>query len=187
MKSQLQHRRSKGVTLVELLVVLSIISILTSLVVLGLGGSRAAKLSADGTAVADLAGLAGQNAMAKNMVTALVYAQTVSGKQGFALFQLNSGTWEQVTAWKFLADGVTVDSTQSTFLTPPNPAPQSFPTVSTIAGVAVQNSYYQIFLPSSQIMGASLPSIRLVENSKAANFYDILINPATGRAIVERP
>ena len=168
---------------------------------MGLGGNQAAKLTNDGGAISDLANLAGQNALVKNQLTALVYAETAPAadgtkKQAFSVWDLpgssaydaDSGapTWEQVSPWKYLDASVNVDTNSSFLASPSTPFAPTTTTIPKISGVPVQKVYYQFFLPSGQMMGASLPQIKLVQNANA-NFYTIVINPATGRAIVERP
>jgi len=198
-----------GFTLVEMLVVLAIISILTSLVVVGLGGNRAAKLSADGNAIADMIGLAQQNALGKNTPTALVFVQTVDGAQAFSIYQLDTTAtppWTQVTMWKFLAAGVAMDTANSSFPSTAGDSPGVTPPFSAIpivGGKAVTKFGYEVFLPSSQIFDPSgttptpTPRIHLVEGvvqggnlissgQSAKGYYDVLINPITGRPIVER-
>lgn len=200
---------NQGFSLTELLVVICLITLLTVGLVPMMKGNHA-RLSTEGNAVADLAILAQQNAYAKNMATALVLVETTDSQQAFSLYQLtqpNDGTpptaanWTQITTWKFLGTGVAFDPNFSNSASWPTVSP--LPTVSKVGGKTVQAGSMKtlVFLPSSQLAGASsniFPNIKLVEgtirngqlvylNKGTPNYYNILINPSTGRSIVERP
>lgn len=190
--------------------VIGIIALVTSLSLGMLQGSQAS-LSAEGNQITDLVGFAQQTAIGKNRATALVVAQMTSGEQAFGIFQLSpadssvpavSGDWRQVIPWKFLPAGVALEnnSSTSTFLTSPHVSPAL--QIDRVGGREVGSFAYQVFLPGNQLVtssgATSFPTLRLVEGAYqngtfvsrrkgTANFYDILINPATGRAIVERP
>jgi competence protein ComGC len=199
----------RGFSLIELLAVIGFIALLTSLSV-GALGRHAVSLSAEGNGVVDLVSLAQQHAFGKNRATALVFAHLTDGRQAFAIFQLapadaslppTGGDWQPVTPWKFLGPGVALEkgSAANTFLATPSVSPPLI--VGAVGGRPVEEIAYQVFLPDSQLVsspGSSFPTLRLVQGGYrngqfvlaqkgAANHYDILINPATGRAIVERP
>lgn len=199
----------RGFSLIELLAVIGFIALLASLSA-GTFGRNAASLSAEGNGVVDMVSLAQQNAFGKNRATALAFAHLQDGQQAFAIFQLApsdanlppaSADWQQVAPWKFLRSGIALEegSSVNSFLTTPSVSPAL--TVQSVGGRPVERLAYQVFLPNSQLVassGASFPTLRLVQGGYQngsfalaqngdANHYDILINPATGRAIVERP
>lgn len=200
---------TRGFTLIEMLTVLSVVAILTSFS-LGILKNSMTSMTSEGNHLADLVALAQQNASGKNRATALVFAQFAGGEQGFAVYQLAPadtaaapvpGDWQQVTAWKFLPDGVALDKgAASTFLATPTVTPGL--QLGKVGGRTVESFAYQVFLPDNQLVtngtATAFPTLRLVRGTYqggalvrlekgSANYYDILINPATGRAIVERP
>lgn len=200
---------TQGFSLIELLVVICIVALMTVSFLPMFKGTNN-RLATEGNAIADLALLAQQNAFGKNTATALVLTQTTDGQQAFALYQFtlpNDGTaptaanWSQLTPWKFLSTGIAFDFNSSNSASWPAVSP--LPTISKVSGKPVQPGTIKtlVFLPNSQLAGALsniFPNIKLVEgtvnngqmvylNQGTPNYYNILINPSTGRAIVERP
>lgn len=202
----------RGFSLVELLVVMGIMVLLTSLLapMFNTGG----KLAGSGNQIAFFVDQARQHSMSKNVMTALVLNtddNTGGGHRAFTLLEYNAEDaapeWKQVSQWLNLPTGVVVDASGSaTFLdNTVNPLP--FAANSTLPvkyqGAQVGSYAARVFLPSGALSNPDFPAqIQLVEGLRqgsatvytrpaagggAANWYRISIIGATGRGKIERP
>jgi prepilin-type N-terminal cleavage/methylation domain-containing protein len=168
-------------SLVELLVVIVIIGIVMGIVVPALSGlGRGPALATAGNMVEKMAGLARQQAMSRNTLTALVVLAnqgTDADYRAIAVveYQPPAG-WSQVGGWEMLPMGITVDAgdTQecSFLLRSPNPFPflsatkQDNPPI-TFQSLPIRNPQgfaARIFTPGGGLQNPAAPAqIRLVE------------------------
>ena len=179
-----QNRFSnQAFTLVELLVTITIVSILTSICVLGLKSlTGSTGLTGAGDQVGAFMAFARQEAIAKDTMTAVVLVtNSTTGKAAyrtFSLWELNVRTdgstpspsdWVQASKWQTLPTGTVVDmnvvvgasSTPSTFLTSSTPTP-ALPAMNYL-GTSLSNPTtdyaVQIFLPSGRLLPSANPYI----------------------------
>lgn len=199
---------NRAFSLVELLVVVAIAATLMGLVVPAFNSfGKASGLTTSGNQVVNLAALARQNSMSKNVMTALVLntdAASPERNRALCLWELDpSGTreWRPVTGWQTLGDRVVAapsNFTPST-ATPVEPMPAL-----TQAGKPVETFEYVLFLPDGSILNSNSAELRLADgfyrpgsteivyagplkSGVPANYYNILILSMTGRTKVERP
>jgi prepilin-type N-terminal cleavage/methylation domain-containing protein len=163
---------ARAFTLVELLVTITIVSILTSICVLGLKSlTGSAGLTGAGDQVSALLSFARQEAIAKDTMTAVVLVTTPNaGKAAYRTFSLwelkvrtdgtppSSSDWVQASKWQTLPVGTVVDSsnTASTFLASSTPTP-SLPTLNYVGTNLnpASDCAVQIFLPSGRLVSSS--------------------------------
>ncbi|MBW8863453.1 MAG: prepilin-type N-terminal cleavage/methylation domain-containing protein [Verrucomicrobia bacterium] len=168
-----------GFSLVEMLVVISIMATVTVAAFAGLFGVGGGfKLSGAGNRVSNLALLARQNSLAKNAMTALVMianSDTEGDYRAFRLYEivprtdgqpLSSGDWSPIGSWEMTPDGVVVDTCSfppnSAAVTPPMPQIIYHDTVLNRDSV-VTNYQYVVFLPTGALLGGTSSSVRLVQ------------------------
>ena len=171
----------KAFTLVELLVVMAIISVLTSLCILGFKSLTGTKgLTGAGDQVGALLAFARQEAIAKDTMTALVIVTSPNtGKAAYrtlAVWEYNAatdgttGTWTQASKWQTLPTGIVIDNTSSaaTFLTSSSVTP-SLPTLQYLGTTLTSPTTdyaMQVFLPSGRLIpptGSNPYILQLVE------------------------
>ena len=102
-----------GFSLIEVLCVLAIMSILSTVMVMSFRSVDAAKLTTAGNTIADALNWARQNSISKNAFTAVVVKTTSTGAfSSYCLLQLQQnsdgsyGTWQALSAWKKLPTGI---------------------------------------------------------------------------------
>jgi prepilin-type N-terminal cleavage/methylation domain-containing protein len=157
MRSKLLANRSRGFSLVEMLVVLTIMGILSALTVSSISSLRSTVLSATGNQLVDVFAMARQNSLTKNGFTAVVVrAQGTGACSAYCLLQLvrqddgTFGSWTELSPWRYLPAGVVFENNQTTIDTfmltapaLPSPLPTSYlfqgsPIDLTAAGTVVQ-------------------------------------------------
>jgi len=186
-------------SLIELLMVMTIISLLFGLTTLSISGvSQSRNLTSGGNLVVSLTQQARQNSITKQALTALVLAPVVADSEFnsriFCLMELSSGAtrWTQISAWQILPQGVIVDSYQSAvFFNSPNLSPD-LPSIP-FRGTAVTSIVYQVFNPDGSLyvgnsgQPASSPILKLVlSKSNLPNYYEISLNILTGIPRIDR-
>jgi prepilin-type N-terminal cleavage/methylation domain-containing protein len=210
---QASAKRLRAFSLIELLLVMSIMLLIAGASVFGLvGGSNARNLDIAGNKVADLVNEARQNSIANRVMTALVLITPDSDPRSNAAidnrlflieqFDQESSTWQPVSQWELLPDGVVVDLSDSATFTK-LPSLLMPPTSLSYQGNPLNPTAYQVFLPDGHLAGAGqTPALRLVSGNANGhstaytssttagvphNYYDITINPYTGMPIIDRP
>lgn len=200
----MSRANNRAFSLIELLVVIAILTILMAFVapaVSNIGRSRS--LSVSGNKVAQMATLARQNAMAKNVLTALVMLKDHNSEGRYRAFTIiehevsnvtgANGTlaasWHQVSNWETLATGCTVDIDElnCSFLVDSPDLPDFHDGQLQYLKTAVRKDEiaYRMFLPSGGLSNPDRPAqIRLVEGyvEGAAGAPEIrYTRPAEGR------
>lgn len=179
------HRFSKrAFTLIELLVVIAILAALLALVAPAVSNiGKARSLSVSGNKIAQMATLARQNAMSKNVLTALVMLKDHNSEGRYRAFTViehelsNSvgpdgtyaASWHQVTNWETLATGAVVDFTDEVNCSFVNDSPD-LPNFDDTqlrylnTNVTREQIAWRMFLPSGGLSNPDRPAqIRLVE------------------------
>lgn len=216
MKRDLSPARNRwGMTLVETLMVLSILVLLMALVVPAFNSlTKGRALNRGGTLVDSLAHLARQNSMSKNAMTALLLVTdpaAPSRNRQLALMELvppvngakpQSSDWKQLGPWEKLPEGIVVDLCDTDEAPTSKPFPD-FPQIRA-DGKVLQKWKYLIFLPGGNLAKDQSVQFRLVEgiftgagdlpaythsgsDGQPANHYTITIIAATGRTKIDRP
>jgi prepilin-type N-terminal cleavage/methylation domain-containing protein len=195
---------SRGFSLVELLTVITIISLLTSLLLLGHGSFvGGVGLLGAGDKTSDLFAFARQEAIAKNTMTAVVLVTSPSTGTGayraFSIWELSlpvsggapdSTDWHQTSRWQTLPSGIVVDSSASasSFLQSSTVSP-ALPTINYLGTILNPSSgtdcAVQYFMPSGRLDWSSATEtcqLRLVEgfyNGAATSYqHPSQTNPA---------
>lgn len=185
-----------GFSLVELLVVIAMIAILTATTGPALLSSqRSSKLTDAGNRLADMAALARQSALSRNVVTALVLVSgsgdaSLDGRAATLLEMDVDRTWKQAGGWVVLADGVkATDAAAGGAL----PAGAGLPALK-VRGKAVDLSQCRafVFYPDGRMDGDPQQPRRLsvkldAAGSSAINSYDLVFNIDTSTVRVVRP
>jgi len=204
-------RSLSAFSLIELLVVIAVMGILTALLFPAFNRiGKAGLLVAEGNTLVNLINFAGQNAMSKNALTALIAVAPDPARpndyRGFALFEYLSGaqSWKQVSRWEVLKQGVVVDPGSLTFSDYPAARPvPDFPAIQ-YKGTPISSFKYIHFLPTRGLYTGEAASIRLAEGyfadsgpvpiytggktgSEPSNFYRITVIGPTGRPKFDRP
>lgn len=181
-------------SLIELLIVISIISVLTVLAGLSLGGPmKAAKLNSAGNYLADLIAQTRQRATSKNMAVMLVVAKNDDGfYQYFSTYGLPLGaaTWVPLSPWEKLPDEIVIDSSKSQLLPPPTSISPPPPTLKRGSQAIPESEYaWQIFLPGGNLLGNRTPVyfLKIRNEDTAASYYQISVIAANGNPIIDRP
>ena len=196
---QAPERAASGFTLVEILIVISLIGFLVGLTTLSVGSlGEGHRLTAAGGMTVDVINNARQLARAKNTMTMVAVINNENGNpeddKGRVLTTLvyspdtaTNGGWSQVDQWRVLPVGIMID--QSTpvaeYLFRPGPAT----TVLKRGASAIKYSSVT-FLPDGRPLEPSnIPRIVKLKRMKGndANEYKIIVNQATGIPIVRRP
>lgn len=196
------NHHQQGFSLLELLIVMVIIAMLSGLVMSTLHTGKARNLSSAGNLVANLCQQARQNSISRNVLTAFVIANAGdSERSGRKLILVEySGSplkWNPVTAWTTLPTGTFVDIGNAKFYLPQAlvDTPITLPPCAG-APIKLEDCVYQVFAPGGLLLtsgAASQPSLLpLLEGNKDArqhpeNYYDVIVNPFTGIAKVDRP
>lgn len=203
---------ARGITLVELLAVVAVLTLLMGATVpalRGLGG--AGKLTSAGMQVEALASAARQNAISKGTPTALIVLTSGASSMAYrvlASFELvpnadqSAYEWSQATPWQQLPEGVIIDNNTeaSHFLASAPAATPGMPTV-THQGRRYEpdTGYcYQIFLPSGRLKTPPIPcnltlASGFIENGamhrtdSGANYFSLHFADSTGESKVVRP
>lgn len=205
---------SRGFSLIELLVVITVVVLLTSVSMVTVGGNQSRKLTANGNLIADLSMQARQNSISKGVLTALVLCKSYPNNRElnnrlFVLMELspNSTTWKQVTKWQILPQGGAIDTQQSdSFL---SQVPNVDTPISNLKylGTTVTDIAFQVFLPDGSLATKKQPPsgpspmlppvLRLTEGTtnssgdliktSSPNYYKITLNLYTGMPKIECP
>jgi prepilin-type N-terminal cleavage/methylation domain-containing protein len=173
----------RAFTLIELLVVIAILAALLALVAPAVSNiGKARSLAISGNKVAQMATLARQNAMAKNVLTALVLLKDHGTEGSYRAFTViehqisnaiqadgtAAASWHQITNWETLATGCTVDldEVNCSFLKDSPDMPDFDATQLRYLNSSVSEGQvaYRMFLPSGGLSNPDRPAqIRLVE------------------------
>lgn len=175
-----------GFTLLELLMVMSILSVLMVLVTPSLGFLNSQSLTAAGNQLVDVTTMARQNSIAKNGYTAIVIkTQGTGAYSSYCILDLarnddgSYAAWQTVTPWRNLTPGVifsptTPSSTISSFLDGttkvPTPLPTQYPfrgkQIDLTAGSPTSETIVQIYQPNGTPLNATQSlRLRLVEGT----------------------
>ncbi|MFA7345529.1 MAG: prepilin-type N-terminal cleavage/methylation domain-containing protein, partial [Terrimicrobiaceae bacterium] len=162
-----RFRTSMGFSLVELLVVISLIVLLASLAGLSLRGGGA-QLSTAGAHIATLMEQARETAILKRQPTALIMladggdvASRVFAVLGYVPDATGAGTWERLSRWEKLSEGVLADEGSDSGGNPlhalmPANSPVVAPALPTLhyagGSFAPQSKYgYVVFMPDGSL------------------------------------
>lgn len=172
-------RQGRGFTLVELLAVLALIALMVTLTVAALSGlGRATALTTAGAKVAGAISLARQNAMGRNVLTALIIPTDTSREdcyRAYTIYELparedgslaGSADWRQLTKWETLPKGVIISPHAGTQLTSSSdPALPAFPAIQR-QNQTLHEYKYVLFSPTGSVTKPSFPQapkVRLAE------------------------
>ncbi len=196
--------------MVEMLAVITIITILSAITIPSfIGAGTASQLTAGGNLVVDLVNRARQNAISKNVITALFLinqsSNTGSNDRLFVIEELDNpvaNQWTQVSKWETLPQGVLVDMSNANTQFQ-SPTIQYLPASLNYQGSVFTSAQYlcQVFLPdgSLETRGSpqSPPTLHLVAGvmngqtvvytGTASNFYEVILMPYTGLPKINRP
>jgi hypothetical protein len=195
MQSLPQKHRTAGYSLIELAAVVAIMITLLAFLAPALGNlGRAHALTTEGNRLDLLIGLARQNSLSKNALTALVMntePASPGNLRSFSLWELRRGTgsnvWAQLTRWETFRDGIAVYQPDYTGWENPDAVNATFPAMSA-GGVEIASYQYRIFQPTGNLWGENPLQIRLVEGASnaASNIFDITILPGSGKTKISR-
>lgn len=174
---------SAAFSLIELLVVVAVMGILLAMGASVFSSSKGAEVTKAGGVLTDLAHLARQNALSKNTRTMLVIGQvTEAGQPRSAASIWDAATTNQLERWNLLPVSVVAENSGS--------AQTAFTAPLTFRGSTVNNPEIYWFYPDGR-MGDNLtdaPKLRVEpREGTAENFYELVFNPVTGTAKVNRP
>lgn len=203
LSSSLPCTSRRGFSIVELLTVVAIIAVLSTLVGVGTGSKPSRQLESTGLKVANILELARQNSMSRDAMTAVVL--TTIGSPQVAVFELRpridgaaltSADWIQVGRWEVLPDGIVVD--KDTFAdgaaaaTPAPPVPR-------LKGQTVkpEEFSYATFLPSGRLADSNSATLRFAagqggsafqtaSDGDPVNYFKLTVISATGRVKIDR-
>jgi hypothetical protein len=160
-----------------------------------LSSQKSSRLTESGNRLADMASLARQSALSRNVITALVLVSgsgdaSVDGRAAALLEMAPDRTWKQASGWVFLADGVkATDATTGGTL----PAGAGLPALK-VRGKPVDVSQCRsfVFYPDGRMDGDPQQPRRLsvkfdAEGSAAINSYDLVFNIDTSTVRIVRP
>jgi prepilin-type N-terminal cleavage/methylation domain-containing protein len=181
-KSTLAQRG--GFSLVEMLVVLTIMGILSALTVSSFGVLRSTSLTLAGNNVVDVFAMARQNSIAKNDFTAVVIqTQGTAALTSYCVIDLardangNFGSWTQVSPWRYLPKGVIFENNQpsvDTYMqgtgtsTLPSALPTSFPFQGSQVDLTSASYVVQCYQPDGTLVGGQPLRLRLIEGAADA-------------------
>lgn len=193
----------RGFSIVELLTVVAIVAVLSTIVGVGTGSKPGRQLESTGLKAANVLELARQNSMSRDAMTAVVL--TKGNTPQMSVFELRpradglaltSADWVQVGRWEALPDGIVVDKdtfTEGTATTTPAPP---IPRVKgqTVAPTAFS---YTTFLPSGRLADSTPATLRFAAGQAGAahqtasdgepvNYFKLTIISATGRVKIDR-
>lgn len=174
------EKPSPGFTLVELLVVMSVLSVLMLLATPSIRLLNSQSLTAAGNQMVDATTMARQNSISKNGYTAVVVkTQGAGAYSAYCILDLQRnddgsyGAWQAVTPWQHLASGIifsptTPSATISSFLDGianiPTPLPTEFSfqgkKIDLNPGTANSETVVQIYQPNGAPLNAT-QSLRL--------------------------
>ena len=190
-------RLDRGFSLVELLVVISVMVTLLSMSVSLMGGSRAGNVTRAGNMVADCATLARQSALSRGRVTALVLVEK-AGDTGFSggavcVVELNAnGAWVPLSNWELLPEGVIAEDqagngTKGTDLNSLSAQPADIRLHGKAVDLARSNTL--IFFPDGRMSRETAEpyTVRVRHPEGGPNFYDVVLNSNTSSIKVIRP
>lgn len=206
-------RMDAAFSLVEILTVIALIAILTSLALGGVEALRGRALDNAGNKITQVFETARQLAMSGNTPTAVVLitkAGIAEDGRAFAILDYSAadGVWKQIGPWEILPEGLCIDigndPVADTFVSLSDPAgvlPSASGSFAAFRGRNLASGQYafRVFLPSGGLWNASGNPARLqlvegsVENGVTRrrgavnNYYRISLVAATGYPKVERP
>lgn len=189
-------RSLQGFTLLELLAVVAIIGILMTVITpAAMSSFRSSGITQAGNTVADIMSTARQNAMSRNVATAVLLVrqhssdQTLAGRALTLMRRDADMTWRQDGGWFLLPE--------STGALDPNGSVASLPGLANmpkLRGSQPETVSAFIFNPDGSMTSGTSNGCRYVrvqssvENTAdPANYYDIILNAATGGIQIARP
>lgn len=188
-------------SLTELLLVVALILTMMGFITTSLGLGKARNLSMAGNLVAGLCEQARQNAISRNVLSALVIGHATGSERSgrvLIILELSGNQWAPVTAWTTLPSGVSVDQqSPKYFLNQPLLAqPIELPPCGGVS-VDAASCVYQIFSPAGGLLttGVTQPQPSLIplvqsvgdSGQNQDNYCDVIVNHYTGIAKVDRP
>lgn len=172
-----------GFSIVELLIVIAIMVILASVGASTLSGKSGSEVTQAGNTVYDLAGLARQNALAKNTRTILVLAQiSDAGTPRSAVSIWDAATTNQLEKWNLLPTAVIATNASADY----SVAAFQCRYRSSI----VTNANFYEFYPDGRMVDDMTKKPRISVSPRSVNSpnrYTIEFNPLTGRGKIIRP
>ncbi len=203
-------RDKGGFSLVEMLVVLTIMGILSALTVSSIASLRSTALSSAGNQLVDVFAMARQNSISKNCFTAVIIRTQGTGAcAAYSLVQSSRdettgvfGAWTEVTPWRYLPNGIVFENSSTngdTFMTVATALPGTLPTSANLQGAQIAfgtaGNVVQCYQPDGTLVGGQALKLRLIEGtsdnsgnivSVGSNYYDLYFIANTGTTKIGR-
>lgn len=192
-------KRTLGFSLIELLTVVAILGLLTAISTPSLLSSRRdGRLTQSGNLLADHAALGRQTALSRNVITALLVAETSSSESPMiTVVELDreSNSWKPIVTWSKLSESVEIEDSSDDAALRQAAANFAGMTGVTYQGNAITLETSLIFYPDghmeSRESGASSSQRRLTvllkDGDPTTNYYGIEFNKDTSNSRVVRP
>jgi prepilin-type N-terminal cleavage/methylation domain-containing protein len=186
-------RKNRGFSLVELLAVVGIMSLLATLTMPALMSSRKASiLTHAGNSMADMASMARQSSLSRNVITALVISSKAtddpSTRQAARVLQYDgmANSWMPLGGWIRLPESVSVQDNApdtSAMMRLAEPGLK-------VDGATLTDYTAFVFYPDSHMDSMGATRELLVTSSTeptARNFYKLVFNSDTSAFLIVRP
>jgi len=183
--------KTRGFSLIELLIVVAILAILAGVGVSVLGGNQSRSIDQGGNTISGMAQLARQHASSMNTLTALVIAETtesgeVEDRPMVSVWDFDSSLKpNQVERWTLLPSTVSIWTTNANL---PDSLSRSGITYKNSAS-AVKSPKFIWFYADGRIGdGNATPIIKLAPTrGSKENTYEMVFNPVIGTHKIIRP